>query len=584
MKKLLVLLGAAAVPVVAGLLTIPGCTDACEELAEQCDYCPNVTYRKTCWEVANQGVKDVCSGELSTFQLFCYETDAGTADGDTSCMPGQTRCGEQCVTLAADPAHCGQCGQACSDGQVCSLGSCADSCQEPLEACDGSCVNGASDPNHCGACNNVCPSQTPMCQAGECVAECSDPYPTACNNGCVNLASDPLNCGECGNACEAGKVCSGGSCQDSCADGLILCCGQCVDTQSDPAHCGGCDPNLCPSSEVDAGTGGGGGGGAGGAGAGGGGGGTSGGGDCSAQGKVCLRGECADDCGTLTNCGGACIDLGANKFNCGACGTSCAATEVCASGECAGSCAANETECNGGCVDLLSNPAACGACGTVCTPPQMCNMGLCADDCGSGGLLECPAGSGACIDVGTDPENCGSCGNDCAAQGLLCSSGQCVNSCGAGETNCNGSCVDLTSDMNNCGGCGLSCHDNDVCTADSCGDDGCVNQSIVGTLCDDGNACNVDSCDSQSGCQHRALTPSEVEGICGSSSPDQCVYCLPDGGCASGPRSDGIACSEDYCELHGTSHIPDSGACPTGCGCDLDAVIPGCYDAGVFCP
>ena len=52
-------------------------------------------------------------------------------------------------------------------------------------------------------------------------------------------------------------------------------------------------------------------------------------------------GEGGVPCGAgLLACGGACVDPGQDPANCGACGTACAAGQVCDVGECATSCSA----------------------------------------------------------------------------------------------------------------------------------------------------------------------------------------------------------------------------------------------------
>src|SRR6478609_6391516 len=42
----------------------------------------------------------------------CLRSDAST--GSANCQEGETRCGEQCVTLSEDPGNCGGCNTACS--------------------------------------------------------------------------------------------------------------------------------------------------------------------------------------------------------------------------------------------------------------------------------------------------------------------------------------------------------------------------------------------------------------------------------------------------------------------------------------
>ncbi len=49
--------------------------------------------------------------------------ETGT-DSSTACAAGQTRCAGVCVSLAADPANCGSCGNACASGRSCEDGAC----------------------------------------------------------------------------------------------------------------------------------------------------------------------------------------------------------------------------------------------------------------------------------------------------------------------------------------------------------------------------------------------------------------------------------------------------------------------------
>ena len=83
--------------------------------------------------------------------------------------------------------------------------------------------------------------------------------------------------------------------------------------------------------------------------------------------------------------------------------------------------------------------------------------------CGSG-LSEC---NGECISDKTDPNNCGSCGNSCANP-LVCSSGQCSDSCAGTQSACGRACVELTSDAMNCGKCGVKCENGATCVESKC--------------------------------------------------------------------------------------------------------------------
>jgi hypothetical protein len=69
-------------------------------------------------------------------------------------------------------------------------------------------------------------------------------YQSLCDGACIPTSNDPDNCGGCGLSCDGGEVCSGGTCTDSCMDGLTDCDGHCVDLRTDNDHCGGCN-NAC---------------------------------------------------------------------------------------------------------------------------------------------------------------------------------------------------------------------------------------------------------------------------------------------------------------------------------------------------
>ena len=76
-------------------------------------------------------------------------------------------------------------------------------------------------------------------------------------------------------------------------------------------------------------------------------------------------------------CGEICVDTATDVANCGACGTACAAGQVCSAGTCATTCQTGLTACGGSCRDLQTDAANCGACGTACTPGLYCIAGAC---------------------------------------------------------------------------------------------------------------------------------------------------------------------------------------------------------------
>lgn len=141
------------------------------------------------------------------------------------------------------------------------------------------------------------------------------------------------------------------------------------------------------------------------------------------------------DCPTdLTDCDGECVNLLTNNRFCsatGACGTGCAAGEMCnGAGVCALFCWSGLTECGGECVNLLTDNRFCSAtgdCGTGCAAGEVCDgAGVCAMSC-QPGLTDC---DGQCVDTDYDPANCGGCddgagSNTCAAGFQTCVNGQC---------------------------------------------------------------------------------------------------------------------------------------------------------------
>ncbi len=160
----------------------------------------------------------------------------GDAPAVVECLLGTEYCGDRCVSLSFDPAHCGDCGSACPSGQACVDGACA--CLG--EVCGDSCVDLASHPGHCGACDAACPEGR-FCLDGRCETVCADPL-TSCGARCVDTRTDEAHCGACDAPCAAGASCIGGSC--ACVEGLEACGARCADTTRDAEHCGECD-NAC---------------------------------------------------------------------------------------------------------------------------------------------------------------------------------------------------------------------------------------------------------------------------------------------------------------------------------------------------
>lgn len=106
---------------------------------------------------------------LGCSSLGCSSNDADTTNGTppVTCSDGRVDCSGTCVDTKADRAHCGACGNACADGQVCAAGACSANCTAPLTNCDGACVDTSSDAAHCGGCGKACAPGS-ICNAGTC--------------------------------------------------------------------------------------------------------------------------------------------------------------------------------------------------------------------------------------------------------------------------------------------------------------------------------------------------------------------------------------------------------------------------------
>jgi len=400
----------------------------------------------------------------------CGPSNDGT--GGFECAAEELSCDGACADPMSDPRHCGGCGIACGDGEVCDGGSCVIACPRGQAACDGACVNLAESEDHCGACGNACGAGE-TCIDGACSISCPAGQ-TVCDGACVFLDTSRSHCGACGNACAAGEVCADGACRAQCPAGQRACEGGCHDTETSRFHCGACGvacaedqvcvdgsctiacppgftncDGVCRALSIDEE-------------------------NCGACGwscrvdEVCDDGVCTIGCPpNLEPCGGACRDVRNDRMNCGTCGNVCGTDEICVDGACTLSCSGFESDvCNGACTNTDYDPLNCGACGTVCAPGEVCDEGTCTTFCGPNSAL---CDGTTCTSLNNDPENCGECGNSCSAGATstgVCAEGTCVRACIPGQADCdadlgrpggNGCETAIMTDANNCGGCGVVC-------------------------------------------------------------------------------------------------------------------------------
>jgi hypothetical protein len=101
-----------------------------------------------------------------------------------TCQAALIACEGACVDPSSSPRHCGargdclgaNAGAACADGTTCTGGSCAPPCGPPNQLCGDACVLVATDPAHCGGCALACAAGE-ACVGGVCreARRCSDP-------------------------------------------------------------------------------------------------------------------------------------------------------------------------------------------------------------------------------------------------------------------------------------------------------------------------------------------------------------------------------------------------------------------------
>jgi hypothetical protein len=299
---------------------------------------------------------------------------------NTACAEGYTKCGDSCVSLATDSAHCGACGTQCEAGVPCYSGVCG--CPEGVLFCQGQCYDPMSDAGHCGNCETACAGGQ-ACVDGACQCPLGE---QPCGAECSSL-NTPQHCGACGRACAVGEICAVDTCIPStqpCPSGLTRCGDACVDVLTTRSACGDCE-TVCPAAQA-----------------------------CSGGACGCPEGR--------TPCGSSCVDLDASSLHCGACMNACTAGQSCQGGQC--QCAdENAIVCNNACVNPQNDPSYCGNCTTQCMGGLPCTSGVCA----------CPDGEtlcdGTCLSTDSTAEHCGMCGMPCPP-GESCLAGKCSGAIG----------------------------------------------------------------------------------------------------------------------------------------------------------
>ena len=422
------------------------CSGGCVDLRSDANHCG--TCGVTC------GAGEWCNAGYCQAKVTCGIGNSGVACNLSSGKSG-TCCDGACIeTLSVD--SCGQCGAGCKSGSTCRAdGICADAKGAAVFCTDSTqCPAGRT----CNAGRCLRATCAPGANGGACAfgRTSRGTFGTCCNGACVDLNQDKDSCGTCGNACASG-LCAGGQCMPTphacpaggcfggqqCVDGTCVaacqagpmggfcaatsgglgaCCdnffsSSCQDLKGDANNCGGCGVR-CPTGQSCQG------------------------GKCSGASGICTDGHQGAYCDAAGGesklcCGGACVDVDTDEFNCGSCGKTCGSGESCIDGACAVTSCAGVTNqracrvgavfgvcCGGACVDTKSDETHCGQCNKGCGSGAECRLSRCAvPTCApasagapcflAGDAVGRCCGAGACVDITKDPKNCLGCGIAC---------------------------------------------------------------------------------------------------------------------------------------------------------------------------
>lgn len=211
----LVLLGCAVDPVLAPRDCTPGQTVPCA--------CPGASGVQTCSAEGTLGAC-VCSdagtapdaGE--TRDVVIVDAGPPPEDRPDAAVRDAPACA---LDTRNDPMNCGACGRVCRFAGArarCVLGGCVfDGCLPGYANCnfhteDGCEIRTDTDNRHCGACGRAC-AQGQLCGRGVCGSTCGGNGLYECDGLCRDLTSDDANCGVCGNRCPMGQRCSDWMCR-----------------------------------------------------------------------------------------------------------------------------------------------------------------------------------------------------------------------------------------------------------------------------------------------------------------------------------------------------------------------------------
>jgi len=542
------------------------CSPNCKvgEVCEGGSCVPDPTCSPACslGEVCNAGVCEA-DGSCSPACAVGEICNAGTCEPDGSCSPA-CALGEVCNAGTCEPD--GSCSPTCDPlTEICNAGTCEwnGQCASP-PCCYPDCSSGQTcqasgsggDLGSCVGCGNIgdvcCPGDvcsTGECSGGTCI-DCGDSGQVCC--GGTNCNS-PLECqgGTCGDCGATGQACCGGvggSCGDSnafcdngtcnpCgAEGQACCAGSCgsglscnsniCEVTASVAACGGCtDSAEC----ID--------------------------GSCSALG-ICTPAsgdlcECpsqatAPECLPVCSWNGAWKDTGTCTAGSGAQGIeqerTCVEEDgVTSCGTCTGT---TTTQC-------IENPSTCPT--VACPGVQECNLATnscenptCSPVCSLG--QECDP-SGNCVDD-SDPTTCYPA---CVGGNLFCQNDSCVV-CGLANSPC---CPSAP-----------ACSMGSSCQSGTCVADGgtCVDRGgdcSAGQTCCSGMTCIAGSCDENNSCTATYTCPDGTDVTCpGDKSSGSC---LPESISACNALCPAVTTTTTAPTPLITTTTTQAGSCPSPC-------------------
>jgi hypothetical protein len=509
------------------------------------------------WAVLAAG----CTGGAQTRKLPPPTTDAASDAGGPSRDAGAPPDGGARLDggagdhPTADGGQIGSIGSACSAGNQCASGFCADGvcCNE---ACDGTCRTCAS-PESLGRCIPADVGTDPR-------HNCEDQGVAACGTDGV--------CDGTG-ACEkysAGVICQPAGCTGSTLTFAQRCDGQgvCAAAQSQP-----CAPFTCGASgrckttcTSDA--------------------------DCLAP-NTCLNGSCGK------------VPIGATCASDAECNTGICAQEVCCATACPGTCAscalpgsagvctplpAGQAAPTGQCTDL--GTASCGTNG-LCDGAGNCQVYPSTTVCGASVCVadvETPTskcdGKGTCATAAVQactPYICGATGackttcasdTDCVAPNV-CTAGTCGllpngHACATGPSCGSGFCAQNVCCASACTGTCLSC---DVTgSVGKCVDVPAGRSSLTQCVDQGAPACKLDGlCDGNGGCQQYASGTPCAAATCSGSTLQPASTCSGSGACVAPTTS---SCVPYLC---------GTGACKKTCTANTDCAAPAYICSGTHC-